>query len=212
MNKTEWITSVILIASFITGVILYQSMPEIVASHWNAKGEVDGYMNKFWGLFLMPIIGSVMLLLFHYIPSIDPLKENIKKFRKYFDGFIMMIMIFLAYTYFLTIIWNMGYRFSMSLQMIPGLTIIFYYSGILIEHAKQNYFIGIRTPWTLANETVWNKTHKVGSKLFKIASVLILIGLLTPDNAFTIMMTIVLSISAYLVAYSYVQYRKIKKH
>lgn len=209
MNKTERMITGLIIASFVTAIALYPVMPEQMASHWNASGEVDGYMNKFWGLFLMPLISSAMLLLFHYIPMIDPLRENIKKFRKYFDGFITLIIIFLTYIYALTLAWNSGTVFDMTIQVIPGLALIFYYTGILIGHAKQNYFIGIRTPWTLANETVWNKTHKLGSKLFKIMSVIILIGLLTPDHTFTIMMTTILGLSAYIVIYSYIQYRKI---
>jgi len=212
MNKAEWVLITIILASYAIGIIIYPLMPELMASHWNASGEVDSYMPKFWGVFLMPIISTVMVILFHYIPSIDPLKENIKKFRKYFDKFIIMITLFLAYIYALTLAWSMGLRFDMSIQIIPGLAILFYYTGILIGHAKQNYFIGIRTPWTLANETVWNKTHKKGARLFKTISIMILIGLLAPDYAFAIMMTLILSATLYLVIYSYVEYTKIKKH
>jgi len=88
-------------------------MPDEMASHWNFKGEVDDYLPKFWGLFLMPIISLGLFLLFLLIPKIDPLKANIEKFRKYFDGFMVLMMVFLFYIYLLSIIWNLGKRFDM---------------------------------------------------------------------------------------------------
>jgi len=60
----------------------------------------------------------------------------------------------------------------MGQMMVPALGILFYYCGILIENAKRNWFIGIRTPWTLSNEKVWERTHKIGGKLFKIAGLI----------------------------------------
>jgi uncharacterized membrane protein len=160
MEKSRIIIIGIIILSFLAGVYFYPQMPEVVASHWNAQGEVDGYMPKSWGLFLMPLLLVGLFLLFLLIPKIDPLKENIKKFRRYFDGFTALLILFLFYVYLLTIFWNIGSRFNMGQLMIPALGILFYYCGILVENAKRNWFIGIRTPWTLSSETVWDKTHR----------------------------------------------------
>jgi len=87
MNKIA-ILGIILL-SFLLGVYLYPQMPEKMASHWDFQGQVDGYMPRFWGLFLMPFISSGLFLLFVLIPKIDPLKANIKKFRSHFDRFIL---------------------------------------------------------------------------------------------------------------------------
>jgi multisubunit Na+/H+ antiporter MnhB subunit len=81
----------------------------------------------------MPIISVGMLLLFIIIPKIDPLKSNIQGFRKYFDGFVVLIMVFLFYIYLLTIFWNSGYTFNMTTFLSPALAILFYYTGILIS-------------------------------------------------------------------------------
>jgi uncharacterized membrane protein len=86
MRKSEIIIFGIILLSFAIGIYYYPQMPEKLASHWNAQGQVNGYMSKFWGLFLMPIISMGMLLLFILIPRIDPLKSNIQEFRKYYDG------------------------------------------------------------------------------------------------------------------------------
>jgi len=208
MRKSEITILGIILISFIIGIYFYAQMPSMMASHWNARGQVDGYMSKFWGVFLMPLTLIGLLILFILIPRIDPLKENIRKFRKYFDVFIVLITIFLFYVYCLTLLWNMGKRFDMGILMMPALGIIFYYAGILMENAKRNWFIGIRTPWTLSSENVWNKTHKVGSKLFKIAGIITFIGILFPQYAIFFVLISAISASIYTIVYSYLEYRK----
>ncbi|MBT4540793.1 SdpI family protein [Candidatus Woesearchaeota archaeon] len=210
MKKTTIFALFIVIISFVISIYFYPSFPDQVASHWNSQGEVDGYMGKFWGLFLMPIISLAILLLFLAIPKIDPLKNNIKKFEKYFDGFIVLILLFLFYIYVLTVLWNMNIVFNMTQMILPALGILFFYCGILIENAKRNWFIGIRTPWTLSNEKVWNATHKLGGKLFKIAGILAFIGLFFQKFALLLFIVPVLAFSLYLVVYSYLKYQKYK--
>ncbi len=208
MKKNKIIILGIISLSFIIAIYIYPQMPEKMASHWNIQGEVDSYMSKFWSLFLMPIISIGLFFLFILIPKIDPLKENIKKFRKYFDGFIVLIMIFLFYVYLLTIFWNIGIRFNMTQFMMPALGILFYYCGILVENAKRNWFIGIRTPWTLSSEKVWNKTHKIGGKLFKATGIIALGGIFLPKYAVLFLTIPIISVAVYTIIYSYFEYQK----
>jgi uncharacterized membrane protein len=212
MKKSTVIVLAIILISFIIAIYLYPQMPDKIASHWNAKGDADGYMPKFWGLFLMPLISVGLFLLFLLIPKIDPLKKNIEKFRKYFDNFIVLIFIFLFYIYLLTIFWNLDFRFNMTVMMIPALAVLFYYVGILTENAKRNWFIGIRTPWTLSNNIVWDKTHKLGGKLFKIAGIIALFGVLFHKYALLFVLVPVILVALYTIVYSYFEYQKqIKK-
>lgn len=211
MKKTTVIVLVIILLSFIAAVYFYPQMPEKMASHWNAQGKVDGYMPKFWGLFLMPIVSVVMFLLFLLIPKIDPLKKNIEKFREYFDWFIVLIIAFLFYIYLLTVFWSLNFRFNMAAMMVPALGILFYYMGILTENAERNWFIGIRTPWTLSNNIVWKKTHKLGGKLFKIAGIIAVIGVLFQKYALFFVLVPAISVAAYTIVYSYFEYNKIIK-
>ena len=208
MRKSEIIILGIILLSFAMGIYFYPQMPDKMASHWNAQGQVDGYLSKFWGLFLMPFVSLGLLLLFILIPKIDPLKKNIEKFRKYFDGFIVLIIVFLFYIYLLTIFWNIGIRFDMGQFLVPALGILFYYAGILVENAKRNWFIGIRTPWTLSSEKVWQKTHKLGGKLFKAAGLIAFAGLFFPGYALYLVLVPVLLVAIYTVVYSYFEYQK----
>lgn len=208
--RNNWIIiSIIILLSFAIGIYLYPQMPEKMASHWNIKGEVDNYISKFWGLFLMPFISLGLFLLFILIPRIDPLKANIEKFRKHFDAFVVLVILFLFYLYLLTIFWNFGVRFKMSQFLAPAFGILFYYCGILIENAKRNWFVGIRTPWTLSNEKVWEKTHKIGGKLFKIVGIITVLGVFFPNYTFFFVLIPVILVAVYTIIYSYFEYKKI---
>jgi len=212
MEKSKLIILATIFVSFAIGFWAYPQMPEMVASHWNEGGQVNDHMPKFWGIFLMPIITLAMLLLFIIIPKIDPMKANIEKFRGYYNAFIASIVLFLFYIYLLTIAWNLGYRFNMAYFLVPALSALFYCSGILIEKTKRNWFIGIKTPWTISSDIVWEKTHKLGGKLFKAVALVSLIGLFFGSLAFWFIILPVMLASAYLVFYSYLEYQKeIKK-
>ncbi|MBU3941700.1 MAG: SdpI family protein [Nanoarchaeota archaeon] len=211
MRKAELFVLIAVIISFIIGIYFYPQMPEQMASHWNAQGNVDGYMSRFWGVFLMPFVFVGLALLFITIPKIDPLKKNIEEFRKYYDGFIILFFIFMLLVYMQTILWNLGTEISPNIVIPIGLGLLFYYIGILFENTKRNWFIGIKTPWTLSSEKVWNKTHKLGSKMFKTAGIIVLTGFLFQKYATYFILVPILFVALYLVVYSYVEYQKEKK-
>jgi uncharacterized membrane protein len=208
MRKSNILISAVILFSFALGIYFYPQVPDKMASHWNAQGQVDGYMSKFWGLFLIPIVSIGLFLLFLLIPKIDPLKENIEKFRKYFDGFIMIVFLFLLYIYILTILWNIGLRFDMGQAIAPSMGLLFYFVGVLVEKSKRNWFIGIRTPWTLSSEKVWDKTHRIGGKLFKVAGVIAFIGALIKEYSIILFIVPIVLVSVYTIVYSYLEYQK----
>jgi len=182
-----------------------------MASHWNLKGEADGYIQKFWGLFLTPLILVGIFLLYLFIPKIDPLKKNLEKFKIYFDGFIILIAAFLFYLYFLTIFWNLGLKLNIAKSLAPALSFLFYYSGIMLKKTKRNWFVGIRTPWTLSNDKVWDKTHRIGSKLFKATALIILLGIFFEKYLLFFVLIPLLITVVIVVVYSYFEYKKEEK-
>lgn len=209
MRKRQWLMLAIILASFAIGAYFLPWMPAKMASHWDINGNVNGYMPKIFALFLMPVISLALFGLFLIIPRIDPLRENIKKFRGYFDMFIAVLIFFMLYVYLLTILWNLGTKFNMGQMLMPAFGLMIYYCGVLMQNAKRNWFIGIRTPWTLSSEAVWNKTHQLGGRLFKIAGVLAFLGIFIPKYAFFFILVPVIGFSAFLFLYSYIKYRAI---
>ena len=210
MKKRQILSIITILLAFATAIYFEPLMPAKMASHWNFQGEADGYMNKAWALFFLPFLMIIFNLLFRFIPKIDPEKKNIDKFWDSYDSFILVFNIFFLYIYSMTIIWNMGMTMNMNASLMPAFALLFYFSGNLIKNAKRNYTIGIKLPWTLASDVVWDKTHKVGEKLFKLTALFTLLGAFFSQYAFFFMF-IPLTISiVYLFVYSYLEFQKVK--
>ncbi len=208
-KTTSTIALTIIGLALLAGAILWEKLPDQMASHWNVNDEVDGTMPKFWGVFLMPIITLGMLALFLVLPGMDPLKANIAQFRESFNLFIVLIVAFMLYTHGLTLAWSLGYQdFKMSAAMLPFMGVLFIAIGFMLRKAKRNFFIGIRTPWTLSSDSVWDKTHQVGSVLFMVSGAMAIIGgFFGGTAAFWLMFAPLIGSSLFLVVYSYVLYR-----
>ena len=211
LRKSELIVLLIILLSVLVSLYFSPKLPPQIASHWNYKGEVDGYMSKFWGLFLMPIVLFVLFLMFLIIPKLDPLKANVEKFRKYFDGFIIIISLFMLAIQLLIILWSLGIKIKPNIMFPIGFAILFYYLGIMLIHSKRNWFIGLKTPWTLSSDIVWDKTHKLGGKLLKICGVISLVGILFQTYAIIFVLVPIIISVIYLTIYSYTEYKKEKK-
>jgi uncharacterized membrane protein len=197
---------VIVAVSFLTGLYFSPFLPDLMASHWGINGKVNGYVSKNFGVYFMPVLSLFLYFLFRFLPKIDPYKKNFKEFENYFNNFICIVFSFLFYIYLLTLFWNLGYRFDMIQLMSPALAVIFYYAGVLTQNARQNWFVGIRTPWTLSSKTVWQKTHKLGGKLFKITGGLSLLGVVLPQYAIYLTLIPVLITAITVFVYSYLLY------
>lgn len=209
-RNTTIIVLILIIAAILAGILLWNRLPDQMASHWDVNDQVNGYMSKTWGVFMVPLMTLGMFLLFLVIPSIDPLKANIAKFREAFNLFIVLIMAFMLYIHGLSIAWNLGYTgFKMSTSMLPAMGFLFIFVGFMLRKAKRNFFIGIRTPWTLSSDTVWDKTHQLGSVLFMVSGVLAFIGgLFGGLTAFWFLFAPLMGSTVFLLVYSYVLYQR----
>jgi uncharacterized membrane protein len=181
IKRSEIIAFAVVLIMFLIGIFVYPYMPAEMASHWNAKGETDGVSGKFLGIFLMPIITLVLFVMFLIIPRVDPKKNNIEKARPNFDGIMCIVLAYMMYLYALILAWNFGIQFNFNRLFSPAMGILFIAMGIFVKDMKPNWTVGIRTPWTLSDEFVWKKTHKVGGKLFMVAGVMAMFGAIFTD-------------------------------
>jgi uncharacterized membrane protein len=188
---------------FILGAYFYNDLPRQVASHWNINGEADGYTDKPAGVFFIPVLSAILLGFLYIVPKLDPKYKNIQKFENYFDGFIIVMMTFMAYLFGMFLAWNLDYKFNFSSTIIPGFAALIFYIGLMFSKTDQNWSIGIRTPWTLANKEVWAKTHKLAAKLFYSAAIISLVGVLFPQLAFYFLIIPIVSVAVFLIFYSY---------
>lgn len=189
----------------------YPFLPETVALHWGISGEADGWGGRIWGAGLGPLLLGVVFFLFSILPTIDPLQENVRRFERDYNRFFAALAAFLFYLHALSLIANLGVRFNMGALLSPALGGLWFVIGGLLLHAKQNWFIGIRTPWTLSSGEVWDKTHELGGRLFKACGALALLGILFPAQAFYFAVVPVALVVFCTIGYSYIEYQNIKR-
>jgi len=210
MRKTIILALLVVLIQFLVAIYYYPQMPDQMASHWNIEGVADGYFSKFWGLFLVPLIAVGLFLLFAVIPRIDPLQNNIRDFIKYYWSFIVLFLSYMLYMELIIVVWNLGFTYNMFQALSPAIGVLFFSIGIIIRKAKQNWFMGIRTPWTLSSEVVWDKTHRLGGKVFMISGLVSVLGFFFEGYfALLLIMAPIMVGSIFLVVYSYYEYRKI---
>ena len=195
-------------ASTILALVAYQSLPETMVTHWGLYGNPDGYMNKFWGVAMFPLINLAMLLLYWWVPMAEPKKENLKLFRGEYDKLMLWIFGFLNYVFVLSLLFNLGFDLNIGKLIMPAMGLMFVGIGDILPKLKQNFMVGIKTPWTLSSETVWKKTHLWGGRLFVGAGVMTIFSVLLPVNwGFLVPIGSILLASFMMMIYSFGIYR-----
>ncbi len=207
-KKSMIAVGIILLAALAASLYAYPLLPAMIASHWGIDGQANGYMDKFWGVFLFPLIMLICAVLFFVIPKIDPLRENIAGSRKYYDGLIIIFLLFFLYMHCITISWNLGYRFNFTEALSPAFALLWFSMGMALPHIKRNWLIGIRTPWTLSDDHVWDATHKLGGRLFEISGALVLGGFLFPEATLWLVLCPIIISAIIVIMYSYFLYEK----
>lgn len=166
-NKLFYITLIISFIPLIINLIAYPHMPNKVPVHWGINGEVNRYGSKIEQV-IMSGIPIVLFLFFNVLPSIDPKKESYKKHATPYVIMTFFIILFIACINLLGLLSALGYGIPFQ-KVVPVLVgILFIVLGNFMTQLRHNYFIGIRTPWTLSSEYVWKKTHRFGGYVFVV--------------------------------------------
>ncbi len=181
-----------------------------IPTHWNAAGEIDGYSGKAFGALFVPILTIAMYLLMLFLPKADPLKENYQYFEKQYYVIRLMLVLFMAGVFFFTFLTVVGKKLNIMYFMVSFLSLLFIFMGAVMPKIKRNYFVGIKTPWTLQSDEVWIKTHKFAGKTMVAGGVLAFLTIFLPSaTAFSFFILIVLLSALLPVLYSYLVFRKL---
>jgi len=211
--KTELPAILIIILSVVLSIFFYYKLPEVVVTHWSLAGEPNGWMSRLWASVMLPAMTIGIYLMFLGLPYLDPKKERYANFAKIYHIFKNVILLFLVLILIISNLNNLGYNLPVNIY-IPGLIgILFVIMGNYFGKIKQNWFMGIRTPWTLSSNEVWNKTHRMGGKLFILGGVLIAVSGIAPIT--WRLPLFILAITILVVGtfgYSYFVYYNEKKH
>lgn len=205
--KNEILPLLIIAAAIIISAFTYSHLPAQLASHWDFRGQVNGYTSRNFSAIFFPILLIGMYLLFLLMPVIDPRKANYEKFINVYNTFKDMVMTMLLVIYAASVAYNLGYQINISLVISTVLGLMMIGMGLLMKKIKENWFIGIRTPWTLSSPLVWEKTHKVGGWLFIIFGIIIVIAPYLPwPSGIVLFIVGALLATVGSAVYSYVAY------
>jgi uncharacterized membrane protein len=203
------IPPLILIAAVIASVVVYGNLPASMPTHWNADGDVNGWSSRAFGAFLIPVMIAFFWLLMRFVPRIDPRGENFEKFGGAFDGIIIAVMLFLFGVHVVVLRAALGHHIDMQRVVPIGIGALFAVIGAFLPQAQPNWFVGIRTPWTLSSDVVWQKTHRLGGKLFVGSGLLMILSALVAPSVTHITMFALIAITVgFLFVYSFLEWRR----
>ncbi|MED4024121.1 SdpI family protein [Priestia aryabhattai] len=208
MKKHVFPLSITLL-TLVAWLVALPHLPATMPIHWGANGEADGFATKINAMILTVGIMVLIYFVIAFVPRIDPRKENYKYFSKTYNILLNAVLLLFFFVNMSTILQGLGYNVPMSYIAPIMAGLVFIIIGNYLQRVRSNYFMGIRTPWTLSNENVWKKTHRLSGKIFFIGGLLILISAFLPDGYKSVIMwgSIVLCVAIpYL--YSYVAYKK----
>lgn len=212
MKKIDWILLVIIGAMLISGAIIYPKLPDQVPIHWNAAGEIDGYGSPLAGAFGIPLLTLGILLLLLVTPKIDPRKENYARFSRVYNILKVIFVLFMVFLYIITLMAAFEHQTNVGLLIKFALGLMFIVLGNYFGKIRHNYFVGIKTPWTLADETVWNKTHRLAGPLWIVAGIVALVvAFFDHPASFWIFMACLMIAAIIPTIYSYVIYKNTSK-
>ena len=207
--KSRWLGTAVAAAMWAFALAVYTRLPQRVPSHWNLQGQVDGWMEKPWGPLMQPLAATLMLGLLWLLPRIDPRRENVERFREDRRLLINLVILFFAVMQVTTLGAALGWPVQVDRVILAAMGLLFVGLGNYLPRIRSNWFMGIRTPWTLDNERVWRATHRVGGRTFVAAGLVMTLSALLPPSARTSAMIAVAVLGAGVpVVYSYVAYRR----
>lgn len=216
MNRNwNWKDAALLLIGLLPGIaalLVYNRLPEQLATHFNFNGQADGYMPKLSGVLLLSLIGGAVPILFKVISKIDPKRDNYAKFQRAFEAIRLIATLFFSGIGLLTILYNLGYDTMRFSFVSAGLGVLFIVMGNYMGQIRANYTLGIRTPWTLANEHVWRQTHRFAGPLWVVCGLLLVAGAFFSGKWVPVFQLISIAVMVIVpLVYSFLLYRKIQK-
>ena len=200
----KWIPILLIVAAVAATILYYPKLPETMTTHWSVSGEPNGFSSRLWGAWMLPVIMAAVWLIMRAIPHIDPRKANYEKFSGMYDALVILILAFMLAMHIVLLMAATGAPIRMERVVMPSVGVFIAIMGILIPRAHPNWFVGIRTPWTLTSDLSWERTHRIGGALFVMLGVLMVASsFLAPGTAIWILVAAALGITVFLFAYSY---------
>jgi uncharacterized membrane protein len=210
--KTAWrveLPQILLIAAmFAAAAFMWSSAPAQIPVHWNGSGQIDRYGGRFEGLLLLPLMALGLYLLLRFLPMLDPGRANYARFGGAYATIRIGILTLLALIYTVVLVSITRGPVNMSSVAPFLLGGLFLLIGSVMGKLRPNWFVGVRTPWTLSSKTSWVRTHRLGGWLFMAQGLIFIVcGVLGFGKLGPTVIGSMLVIVVVLMAYSYIVWR-----
>lgn len=198
------------ISTFLIGLLSFRFLPKQLPIHFNALGEPDNFAGR-WFIFIAPAIILLFIFLAEILRKVDPKSNNYEKFESSYYGIHFAMSLLMLFIQIYTIAYVSGWQINISLLTPSMVGLLFIFLGNILPKFKHNYFVGIRSSWTLASEKVWYATHRFAGKVFVIGGLfLILASFVFPNHLTLVLFLAILFLVLLPVLGSYYYYQKYK--
>jgi len=208
-DRANFFSYLFIIAAVGVAAFLYPGLPDAVPSHWNIHGEVDGYVSKPWGVIILPLAAILVFIVMRLIPVISPKGYRTESFANVMHTFQVTLVGFTSLVAILVLLAASGMDVPMNESIFAALGVMFMVFGNYLGKTRKNFFLGIRTPWTLASDEVWARTHRLAGRLFILHGLIMFSGVFF-DVPVELLLGMIGVIVLVPVVYSYVVYRRIE--
>jgi uncharacterized membrane protein len=211
--RSPWVRYIAVGVLWAVGLIALPLLPNPAPIHWNAAGEVDGYGSPLLAALLLPAIGTAVAIMTPLLPRIDPRGERYVAFGGTYALIMNAAILFFLVVQLVTVGFALGFPLDVSRLIGAGVGLLLAVIGNELGRVQPNFFVGIRTPWTLADPEVWRRTHRVGGRVFAgFGALIVLTSLLLPPPAFAPVVALgAVGLVLFVFAYSYWQWRRLTR-
>jgi uncharacterized membrane protein len=200
----RWMPGLIVVAAFAVTALAYPALPEVIPIHWNLAGEVDRTAPKFPGALIMPVCLLLAAITFEAVPRISPRGFTVDAQARGFRAIKFVSLASLLLLHAVTLAASAGLPVRIGVFVPVSIGALFVVIGNYLGTLQRNFFVGIRTPWTLASDDVWFRTHRLGARMFMIGGVaLMFTGFMQPRAILVSLIAVLAVIVVVPVVYSY---------
>lgn len=209
MDRSLLIMVLFVLIALGVGVWLYPQMPARVPSHWDAAGQPNGWVSPFWAVAMWPLLMAGIAVLLRVLPAISPRRFEIRPFAHTYEVLLLAVDAFLLVVGVCAMLAGAGYAVPIPRVVTLAVGALLVVLGNYMGKLRKNFFVGIRTPWTLASDAVWERTHRLGGWLFVVAGLLVVVvGILALPPGWLIGIVAAAALVPYV--YSYLIYRRVE--
>ena len=204
----KWYPVLLVVIMAAASVIAYPRLPERVPIHWDLHGQTNRWQSRGHAVLFLPIAAVVLWGVLRALPSIDPRRANYSKFQPTYEFMVGATLTVIALIHLAVLASGIGMPIAIHRVIPIALGIILVAIGNQLPRARSNWWFGIRNPWTLSNDRVWERTHRVGGYLMMAAGVVMIVGSLLWVRAGPLVIACVAAWAIGSMIYSYVAWRQ----